>query len=181
MSVTVESSFSDDLALARHLAALASEVALDYFLQNDRQIVLGLITRPVLGLSWWACSGCGAYRTSTSDSPDAVRLRVSTKSRLMTSRVTMWTKEDDPMVARLKRNATWVEPDLDAILRLAEGELEAVIDRLGKPWDHAPAVVLVQEAGVAFSDPQGGHRIDLGEVRYTNGLVHDQFEALLGE
>ena len=31
MSVTVESGFSDDLALARQLAALASEVALDYF------------------------------------------------------------------------------------------------------------------------------------------------------
>jgi histidinol-phosphatase len=143
--VTVESSFSDDLALARQLAALASEVALDYFhrgvsteykqdgtlvsqadieierslvdflarrrpgdavlgeelgalgdssrrwlfdpidgtsnfvagssqwgthvaLQDDRQIVLGIITRPVLGLSWWACRGCGAYRTGTSAS-----------------------------------------------------------------------------------------------------------------
>ena len=31
MSVTVESSFSDDLTLARQLAALAPEVALDYF------------------------------------------------------------------------------------------------------------------------------------------------------
>jgi hypothetical protein len=51
----------------------------------------------------------------------------------MASHVTMWTHEGDPMVARLKHNATWVEPDLDAILRLAEGELEAVIDRLGKP------------------------------------------------
>jgi histidinol-phosphatase len=85
------------------------------------------------------------------------------------------------MVARLKRSATWVEPDLDAILRLAEGEIEAVIDRLGKPWDHAPAVVLVQEAGGAFSDSQGGHRIDLGEGRYTNSLVHDQLDALLSE
>lgn len=31
MSVTVESSFFDDLALVRQLAALASEVALAYF------------------------------------------------------------------------------------------------------------------------------------------------------
>jgi histidinol-phosphatase len=258
MSVTVESSFSDDLALARQLAALASEVALDYFhrgvsteykpdgtpvsqadleierslgdflarrrpgdavfgeelgarghssrrwlfdpidgtsnfvagssqwgthvaLQYERQIVLGIITRPVLGLSWWACRGCGAYRSGASKGSDAVRLHVSTKSILMASRVTMWTHEDDPMVARLKQSAAWVEPDLDAILRLAEGELDAVIDRLGKPWDHAPAVVLVQEAGGAFSDSQGGHRIDLGEGRYTNGLIHDQLDALLGE
>jgi histidinol-phosphatase len=258
MSVTVESSFSDDLTLARQLAALASEVALDYFhrgvstefkpdgtpvsqadieierslvdflarhrpgdsvlgeelgalggssrrwlfdpidgtsnfaagssqwgthvaLQYEQQIVLGIITRPVLGLSWWACRGCGAYRTGISESSDAVRLHVSTKSILMASRVTMWAHEGDPMVARLKHSTTWVEPDLDAILRLAEGELEAVVDRLGKPWDHAPAVALVREAGGTFSDSQGGHRIDLGEGRYTNSLVHDQFEALLGE
>jgi histidinol-phosphatase len=83
------------------------------------------------------------------------------------------------MIARLKRSARWVEPDLDTILRIAEGELEAIIDRLGKPWDHAPAIVLVQEAGGSFSDSHGGHRPDLGEGRYTNRLVHKQLEDLL--
>jgi histidinol-phosphatase len=81
------------------------------------------------------------------------------------------------MIARLKRSATWVEPDLDAILRLAEGEIEAVIDRQGKPWDHAPAVVLVQEAGGAFSDSHGGYRVDRGEGRYANGFIHNQLEG----
>jgi histidinol-phosphatase len=258
MSLRIESSVSDDLALARQLAALASELALDYFqrgaptkykpdgtpvshadieiernlvdilarrrpgdavlgeefgalgdssrrwlidpidgtsnfvagssqwgthvaLQYEQQIVLGIITRPVLGLSWWACRGCGAYRSGTLESSDAVRLHVSAKSILISSRVTMWTHEGDPMIARLKRSATWVEPDLDAILRLAEGEIEAVIDPQGKPWDHAPAVVLVQEAGGAFSDSRGGHRVDLGEGRYTNRLIHDQLEGLLNE
>lgn len=258
MSLRIESSVSDDLALARQIAALASEMALDYFqrgapmkykpdgtpvthadieiersladilarrrpgdailgeefgavgassrrwlidpidgtsnfvagspqwgthvaLQYEQQIVLGVITRPALGLSWWACRGCGAYRSSAVESLDAVRLQVSAKSILISSRVTMWTHEDDPLIARLKRSSTWVEPELDAILRLAEGELEAVVDRQGKPWDHAPAVVLVEEAGGAFSDSHGGHRIDLGEGRYTNRLIHDQLESLLGE
>jgi histidinol-phosphatase len=258
MSLRIESSVSDDLALARQLTALASEIALDYFhrgvstkykldgtpvsradieverslvdllaqhrpgdavlgeelgsagessrwwlidpidgtsnfvagssqwgthvaLQYEQQIVLGIITRPALGLSWWACRGCGAYRIGASESSEAVRLHVSAKSILIESRVTMWTHKDDPRIARLKRSATWVEPDLDDILRLAEGEIEAVIDRQGKPWDHAPAVVLVQEAGGAFSDSHGGHRVDLGEGRFTNRLIHDQLKDLLNE
>jgi histidinol-phosphatase len=39
------------------------------------------------------------------------------------------------------------------------------------PWDHAPAVVLVEEAGGTFSDSFGGHRLDRGEGRFGNGLI----------
>jgi len=148
-------------------------------LQNNGVVVLGVITRPALRRVWWASRGSGAYRSETSSS-NGVRLRVSPITELRSSRVTMWTEEQSSTVARLKRAARWVEPDLGAILRLAEGQLEAVIDPSGKPWDHAPAVVLVEEAGGRFSDPMGGHRLDLGEGRFTNGLVHSQLEHLLG-
>jgi histidinol-phosphatase len=148
-------------------------------LELGEHIVLGVITRPVLGLSWWASRGSGAYRSEPLPSSAGIRLNVSKRAEFRTSRVTMWTNEGDPVVDRLRRQANWVEPNLDAILRLAEGELEAVIDRSGKPWDHAPAVVLVEEAGGRFSDSFAGHRVDLGEGRFTNGLIHDELAALL--
>jgi histidinol-phosphatase len=91
----------------------------------------------------------------------------------------MWTAEPDERVDRVKRSAIWVEPDLDDILRVVEGKLEAIIDPTGKPWDHAPAVILVEEAGGRFSDGRGGRRIDLGEGRYTNGHIDEQLERLL--
>jgi len=95
--------------------------------------------------------------------------------------VTAWTHPTDPLIERLKASARWVEPAVDNILRVAEGELEAVVDRLGKAWDHAPAVVLVEEAGGAFSDPEGGQRVDLDEARYTNGHIRAQLAALLAK
>jgi histidinol-phosphatase len=148
-------------------------------LEVDERIVLGVITRPAQGLSWWACRGCGAYRSEIAPGSTDVRLHVSTRAELSASRVTVWTNESDPVLDRLRRQTQWVEPSLDAILRLAEGGLEAVIDRSGKPWDHAPAVVLVEEAGGTFSDSSGGHRVDRGEGRFSNGLIHAELNALL--
>jgi histidinol-phosphatase len=156
-------------------AEWGTHVALEF----EEHIVLGVITRPVLDLSWWASRGSGAYRSKMLPGSVGVRLNVSTRAELRTSRVTVWTNEDDPVVDSLRRQANWVEPSLDAILRLAEGGLEAVIDRHGKPWDHAPAVVLVEEAGGRFSDSCASHRVDLGEGRFSNGLIHDELTALL--
>jgi histidinol-phosphatase len=148
-------------------------------LEVDEHIVLGVITRPAQGLSWWACRGIGAYRSEIAPGSTDNRLHVSTRATLSASRVTMWTNEADPILDRLRRQTRWVEPSLDAILRLAEGSLEAVIDRSGKPWDHAPAVVLVEEAGGTFSDSFGGHRVDLGEGRFSNGLIHAELDDCL--
>jgi histidinol-phosphatase len=148
-------------------------------LELDDDVVVGVITRPALGLSWWASRGRGAYRSEMLPGSTATQLSVSTRSELRSSRVTVWTKEVDPAIASLRRQARWVEPNLDSILRLAEGGLEAVIDRNGKPWDHAPAVVLVEEAGGRFSDSFAGHRLDLGEGRFSNGFIHDELSALL--
>jgi histidinol-phosphatase len=148
-------------------------------LEVEQRIVVGVITRPALGLCWWAARNCGAYRSELSPDSSGVRLHVSRQDDLSASRVTVWANEVDPILARLRSQVTWVEPSLDAILHLAEGRLEAVIDRSGKPWDHAPAVIIVEEAGGAFSDSLGGHRLDLGEGRFTNGLIHGKLDALL--
>jgi len=148
-------------------------------LECEGCIVLGVITRPAQGLCWWATRGGGAYRSEMSAGSAATRLTVSNRAELCAGRVTVWTNELDPVVDHLRREADWVDPSLDAILHLAEGQLDAVIDRNGKLWDHAPAVVLVEEAGGRFSDSFGGHRIDLGEGRFSNGLIHDELSALL--
>jgi histidinol-phosphatase len=148
-------------------------------LQHDGELVLGVISRPLLRRTWWASRGNGAYRGGAG-ATDCVKLHVSSTANLRQSRVTVWTDEQSANVELLKGAALWVEPNLDALLRLAEGELEAVVDPYGKAWDHAPAVVLVEEAGGRFSDWRGGHRVDHGEGRFTNGAVHAQLEELLG-
>jgi histidinol-phosphatase len=145
-------------------------------LEIEGEIVVGVITRPVLGTSWWASRGAGAHRTGGGAD---TRLAVSRVSELRESRVTLWTRAEDSTIEQLAQNCRWIQPDLDCLLRLAEGELEALVDRSGKPWDLAPAVVLVEEAGGRFSDPQGGRRLDLGDGRFSNGMIHGELEALL--
>jgi histidinol-phosphatase len=148
-------------------------------LEQDGQIVLGIITRPVLGRLWWATRGGGAHRSELTSPAAAVRVRVSTRRELRQARVSLWAPPSDARVVRLKQDATWHTPNLDDALRVAEGEHEAVVDPTGKPWDHAPGVIIVQEAGGRFTDRFGGTRIDLGEGRFSNGLVHAELASAL--
>jgi histidinol-phosphatase len=143
------------------------------------RIVLGVITRPVQGLRWWARRGGGAYRSRMTPGSSRVKLQVSAQAALCDSRVTVWTNTATPIVETLRARAKWIEPELDAILHLADGHMDAVIDPHGKAWDHAPLVILVEEAGGAFSDAHGGRRLDLGEGRFSNGLIHAELDALL--
>jgi histidinol-phosphatase len=256
VTTPLSGTFADDLALARRLAVLATDVALDYFargvsadrkpdgtpvtaadvhiervivnvlarerprdavlgeelgaqgsssrrwildpidgtayflrrepdwgthvaLEVDGRVVVGVITRPVTRRCYFASRGGGAFRGEISEDAAGIRLHVSSQADLSQSRVTAWARDEDPIVARLKQGAHWVAPAVDNVLRVAEGELEGVIDRLGKAWDHAPAVVLIEEAGGAFSDAAGGQRLDLGEGRYTNGRIDAALRALL--
>ncbi len=147
-------------------------------LEDRGEIVLGLISRPVLDRYWWATRDGGAHRSDPS-SPSGTRLRASAISALAKSRISIWTRDPDERWGRLERSGVRVEPDLNDILKLAEGELEAVIDLTGKVWDHAPAMVLVEEAGGRFSDGRGGRRLNLGIGRYTNGHIDEQLDRVL--
>jgi histidinol-phosphatase len=120
----------------------------------------------------------GAFRTDPAAPGGRVRLRVSSVADISQSRVSLWARTH-PALERIERSAIRVAPNLDDILRLVEGELEAVVDVKGKPWDHAPAVVLVEEAGGSFEDSVGGHRFDIGEGRYTNGLIAAALRSVL--
>jgi histidinol-phosphatase len=145
-------------------------------LEVEGEVQLGVITRPVLGTSWWASRGAGAFRGGAGGER---RLRVSSVKQLAESRVTLWTHSEDSSVERLTQSCHWIHPTLDSLLRVAEGELDALVDRSGAPWDIAPAVVIVEEAGGHFSDRDGGRRLDLHDSRFSNGLIHEDLARLL--
>ncbi len=146
-------------------------------LEIDGDIAIGIITRPVADETWWGFRGGGAFRSSGSLSP--VRFQVSTVDALADARVSMWPADSDPRLDALKAAATWVEPDWALIKSLVQGDLDAVVAAAGGIWDHAPAVLLVREAGSQFCDHDGGHRLDTGGGIYSNGRLHDQLKSLL--
>ena len=63
-------------------------------------------------------------------------------------------------------------------LLVAGGTAEASVHLWGGPWDHAPFVVIVEEAGGRFTDLWGGRRIDTATAVFTNGRVHLAIETL---
>ena len=64
-------------------------------------------------------------------------------------------------------------------LLVAAGDLDGTLVLLGGPWDHAPFVVLVEEAGGRFSDLWGGRRLDTRTAIYSNGFRHDELLSLV--
>jgi len=148
-------------------------------LEVDGEIVLGVITRPVYEQRWYATLGGGAYKSDATGG-NAQQLHVSTTTDLAQSRICVWSNHSDRQLEVWGRGFVLVRPStLDNILQVAEGELDAVIESRGKIWDHAPALLLVREAGGAFRDPEGGRRPDLGTSRYTNGRIDAALHQLL--
>jgi len=149
-------------------------------LEVDDRIDLAVITRPVLGLRWWAERGAGAYR-SAADAPldRSNRLAVSDQQALESARVGGFAPPASTSRQRLSGAATWIDDESCIVGALAEGRLDAFVDDGGKPWDQAPATLIVEEAGGSFFDPEGGRRIDRGWVAYSNGHLDPALRTLL--
>ena len=141
-------------------------------LEVDGELVLGVITRPVRSERYWGTEGNGAFRGSLGDAASSgVQVQVSCVDDVAKSRIGVWARLPAETLGRLDRETTVVEATLDNILEVIQGDLEAVVGAPGKIWDHAPAVVIIGEAGGRFDDGQGGIRADTGRGDYTNGSI----------
>lgn len=149
-------------------------------LEINGRVDLAIITRPVLGLRWWAERGSGAFR-STADAPSdrSHRLSVSDHRTMSSARVGGFAPPGSRSRALLAQAADWTDNESCIVGALAEGRLDAFVDDGGRPWDQAPATLIVEEAGGSFFDPDGGRRNDLGWVAYSNGKLDGVLRALL--
>lgn len=153
-------------------------------LEVDGELVLGVITRPVREQRWWATRGGGAFRSSLSSSSSSslsssTPVHVSTVDEIAKSRVSVWSRQSDEVVERLELGTVLVGATLDNILEVIDGDLEAVVGASGKIWDHAPAVIIIDEAGGHFRDSHGGHRPDLGSGIYSNCLIDSALDRVI--
>jgi histidinol-phosphatase len=63
------------------------------------------------------------------------------------------------------------------LVEVVRGEIDGFFVDCCQVWDHAPWILLVQEAGGRFTDHEGGTRPDRHGGLYSNAGIHD---ALLG-
>jgi histidinol-phosphatase len=137
------------------------------------EIVAGAAALPALGEIYWAARGHGSFR-------NGARIRVSEIRRM--SDATLCLGEMKPLLAAphgpgvrsLVESAavTRCPGDVAGCAMLLSGRADVWLEAGVRPWDLAPAKILVEEAGGAFTDFGGARSISRGEAAATNGALH---------
>jgi histidinol-phosphatase len=132
---------------------------------------LAVVVAPALRRSWWATRGGGAFESSWPRA-DARRLQVSTTATPGTAVLIALDNES--------RLPTAVPPYTPLpLIELVRGEVDAFLVERYHLWDHAPWILIVEEAGGRFTDPTGGRAGDRGGGLYSNATLHPHLLAAL--
>ena len=138
---------------------------------------VALVTAPALRRCWWATRDGGSFESSwPREVTHTRRLSVSTTSTLADA---VLAALDDESSARLPPNAARAPASPLPLVELVRGEIDAFLAECCHIWDHAPWVLLVEEAGGRFTDRTGGHSSDQGGGLYSNASLHSQLLASL--
>ncbi|KAA9111625.1 histidinol phosphatase [Microbacterium rhizomatis] len=153
----------------------------------DGAPVVGVVSQPAIGRRWWGATGLGAWTGAEDAEPR--RLAVSSVDAIADASVSFqsiaqWREAGE--LAALERLTTTVWRDRaygDAwpYMLLAEGRLEFVAEFGVKEYDIAPYAVIIPEAGGRFTAYDGSASISERSSLATNGILHDEFLALLHE
>jgi histidinol-phosphatase len=138
---------------------------------------LAVVTSPALRRCWWATRGGGAFESSwPREEGETRRLKVSTTA---TPAQAVVDALDDESRARLPPSSARPPASPLPLVELVRGEIDAFLAERHHAWDHAPWILLVEEAGGRFTDRTGGHASDRGGGLYSNAILHSQLLASL--
>lgn len=145
-------------------------VALEY----KEEVVAGVIHHPAIGLTLWAAKGLGCFSNGR-------RVRVSRIPRLEKGTLNVGgMRLTDP---RYRKNLTDLIGrcyddrgfgDCYGHTLVIQGQAEAMLDPVVKPYDVAPIKICVEEAGGKFTDLTGKKTIRGGNALSSNSLTHAQ-------
>lgn len=121
-------------------------------LVDDEGVVVGVVTRPASGTSFLAARGQGAVRRQ---GETVTPLDLTTAIRNEPPRVAGFVDEPSPGARLFRERGWWLDDVDDPFVELMSGELDALLDEGGNPWDIAPLCCLVTEAGGVIQDPAG--------------------------
>lgn len=154
---------------ARGLPIYATLLAIE----EDGEIVAGMVAAPALHQRWHAVRGQGAFCGTR-------RLRVSKVAAIEDAQVFypgLAGPEAVPATARIPAllQQSWRQRGLGDFyqhMMVAEGCGELAIDPIVKPWDIAPLQVIVEEAGGLATTLEGERSIYGGSLLTSNGALH---------
>ncbi len=149
-------------------------------LENDGEIILGVVYNPAANEIYWAERGCGAFRNGK-------KIHVSEISQISGSQFNfgalsrvqslgLWDAFSELVKSTARQRGFG---DYLGFAHVFEGKAEAHLEVGVKVWDLAPMKIIVEEAGGQFSDLSGGKSVYTGSCLISNGLVHAQFLGIL--
>lgn len=148
-------------------------------LEVEKEIVLGVVSAPAMQEFFYAVKGGGAFKNDK-------RIYVSDVDRLDKSMFNFGGPN------RIIDRGLW--PALTECVKLTErqrgfgdylgfslvfeGRSEAMLETGVKAWDLAPMKILVEEAGGAYLDLEGGSSVYTGNCLITNKALEKEFKKL---
>ena len=147
--------------------------------------VVGVVSSPALGQTWWAATGHGAYTQRTGQHEQKMSVSgVRTLSDAVVSYNSLpgWFDAGRGEAAITLARSAWrarAIGDMWAYMLVAEGLIDAVAECDLQPYDMAALQPIIEEAGGRFSDIAGRPGPWHGTALATNGLLHDEILTLL--
>ena len=146
---------------------------------------VGVVSQPGIGRRWWGATGLGAWTNTSGGSTR--RLAVSDVASVSEASISFQSIQQWQDAGRLDAlldlsRRVWRDRgygDAWPYMLLAEGRLEFVSEFDVKEYDIAAHVPIVLEAGGRFTDAHGAESIDTRSSLATNGILHDDFLALV--
>lgn len=155
-------------------------------LMVEDEVVVGVVSAPMLNRRWWAMKDGGAFTGKSL--LRATQCQVSDVSRvedasLSYSSFTGWEERDrlEDFLALARRCwRTRAYGDFWSYMMLAEGAVDIATEPELELHDMAALDVIVREAGGIFTSLEGQPGPLGGNALATNGKLHDQVLAFLG-
>lgn len=150
-------------------------------LEDEGEIVCGVVSAPALGERWTALRGMGARRNGEP-------IAVSQVANLSDARLGFTSAGAHRESAFHQSFQVLVESvahdrglgDFYGHVLVASGSLDVMLEPALAPWDIGPLVVIVEEAGGRLTDFSGQRGIYGRCCLTTNGLLHDEVLQIVG-
>ncbi|MDQ6746853.1 MAG: histidinol phosphatase [Candidatus Dormibacteraeota bacterium] len=151
-------------------------------LEEDEEVVVGVVSAPALQARWRARRGEGAFGGNR-------RLQVSGINKLADANLCHAGLDDwreargslDPLLELARRcGRSRGFGDFWQHMLVAQGSAEMAVEPAVSLWDMAAVKVIVEEAGGTFSDLSGALTAGGGDAISSNGLLHQAALDLIG-
>ena len=142
-------------------------------IEEDNEVIAGLVSAPATGDKWWAAKGEGAYHNGKPihvSKVDKLEQSLAFHGSLFGSEAS---KQAEPMLELLRK--TYRQRgfgDYYQHMLVAMGKGEFCADFNLKPWDIAPLRIILSEAGGLCTDSNGKKTIHGSNAISSNGILH---------